>query len=396
MSIPSIDQISGAFNAIYQGLAYTAGFIPPMYNSISRMFQINKIYNDPNMGTIKKTASVLLTTMNMTAESQLVAHKINLSPNEDLQRLARLAVITRQGMDALYLLGNENPNIWERCLSGAKFGIKIERIVDNREDLNTAINVINFAETAEILYTHRETILPVLKKLYKRTLQASQTAKNALQIQSATSSQQTNIQTGIAQIDPQEATNSQALYQDLLSRYRKTFQGRHNNLEILDLLNQEIHKELKPIKSKLRECEAIIEGEDITHFDTIPFLLHGEAVFQKRMCRISGKPIRKVVVVQASSNSKPIYYEWKNLQQALENDVRPSRWPVSLAFGPESTMVNIEETREVVNELKKASANPEFKKEVQKKYLEYKIQKEEFEGVCKLIESAQDRNSLLS
>lgn len=394
MSIPSIDQISGAFNAMYQGVTYVLGFIPPVYRSISAGFQLQKIYENPNMSTTRKTASILLTGINMAAESQLVAHKINSSPNEELHKLASTAIITRAGMDLLDRVDGfdtENyANIREMATSEVKpaiktvkYMLKIQQIAHNREDLNTCLSTI---ESAEILYMHREMFLSKLKTLYRAALQVSRATINTLQIQQPATSQQTVA----AQIDPQEVannqlTNVQTLYQDLLSRYKETLQGKCSDLEILDLLKQEIHELLQTARNKLRECEAIIEGSDITHFDAIPFLLHGEAIFQKRMCRISGKPIRKVVVVRASDNNKPIYYEWKNLQHALEDGIPPPRWPVSLSFGPESTVIDIEETREVVNELKKASSNPQFKKDVQEKYFDYKMQKKALEEALKLL-----------
>lgn len=395
MSIPSIDQISGAFNAMYQGVTYVLGFIPPVYRSISAGFQLQKIYENPNMSTTRKTASILLTGINMAAESQLVAHKINFSPNEELHKLASTAIITRAGMDLLDRFdgfGTENyANIWEMATSEVnpaiktvKYMLKIQQIAHNREDLNTCLSTI---ESAEILYMHREMFLSKLKTLYRAALQASQTATNAFQIQQPAANQQAIA----AQIDLQEATNNrltnvQILYQDLLERYRETLQGRYSDFEILSLLKQEIHEELQSTKSKLRECEAIIEGKDITHFDTIPFILHGEKAFQKRMCRISGKPIRKVVTVQ-SDNNKAIYYEWKNLQHALENGICPPRWPASLPFGPEFTIINIEETREVINALKKASSHPKFQEKIQEKYRSYKIEAKMSEEVCKLIEA---------
>ncbi len=386
MSIPSIDQVSGAFNVVGQSLKYVFDLIPSAYRTFSGWHQINKIYEDPNMSTTKKTASILLAGINMSTESQILAHKVSILPRENLQQLASIAILTRGGMDALHAF--ENPNIWdwEIAVSGAKYTLKMQQIAHNREELNTAVNIM---ETAEILYTHRKIALSALKKLHRKISYTSQITRNALQTRSAMNSQQTNIPTEIVQ-NAQEATNSQSMnaqkfYQDLLERYKKTLQGECSDFEILNLLNQHIHELLQTVRSKLRECKTIIDEEDITHFDTIPFLLHGEAVFQKRMCRISGKPIRKVVVVRSSNNSKPIYYEWKNLQHALEDGICPPRWPASLPFGPESTIIDIEETREVVNELKKASSNPQFKKDAQEKYLDYKMQKKALEEALKLL-----------
>ncbi len=303
--------------------------------------------------------------------------------------MAKIANIARTGIDIFNLHALENPRAWDVCTAGIRSQIKMEQIAYDRKDLNILINVM---ETAEICYKNSAMFSSALKTLYKKPLQVSQTVRTPLQIQSTTNNQQTNIQTAPVQIDAQEATsiqqtNIQIFYQNLLSKLRETFQGSYNELELLDLLNQEIHAELKTIESKLKECESIINGEDITHFDVIPFLLQGQAIFQKRMCRISGKPIRKVVTVRESDNSKPIYYEWKNLQQALEKDTRPFKWPASLAFDPKFSIINMEETKEVINELKKASLNPEFKKNAQDTYTFYKTKKEEFEEVCKLIKT---------
>ncbi|QYF48252.1 hypothetical protein RHABOEDO_000376 [Candidatus Rhabdochlamydia oedothoracis] len=104
-----------------------------MYRAISAGLQFNKIYENPNMSTTKKTASILVTGINMAAESQLVARKINLSPDEELHNLASTAIITRAGMDLLDRidgLGTENyANIWEMAASEVKPGIKTAKYI---------------------------------------------------------------------------------------------------------------------------------------------------------------------------------------------------------------------------------------------------------------------------